>query len=430
MGDSNAITEFSELPKNHPLCEEAGWQTAKNDFLPDNPETLGLHHNLWGRLSASHFVGQVRIPSDDEKIYELKVSPKIKHVNFLAMFQKCVFDPVVSVHLDKCFYFWPEKQPLESPMFKDQVRELIISLYLKELFQLCKRHLRKEFFQVEDNLVGRVKGKILIHQNIRSNSARGRLDRVACLYQSHNFDSPENQILRAALQQSIRTLRRSEFSSDGSKINEWARFCDTALAGVEIKRIDPSIFCRLRLGGLKKVYKKPIDLAKWVLSLLGSDPNSEFQKSEMPPYAIDMNELFERYCEALLREKSGSDLWAGYHDREGNIGVRFKIRPDFILRSESIILDAKYKKEWVKRAESDQDDFTNVRSDVYQLVSYACHKAALDKAGKPEDKLKVCVLYPSMNEGKSGLGEEEHVLRNDFKNPKFYVRKVFLPRSS
>jgi len=428
MGNSDRISEFSELPKKHPLCEEAVWQPENNDFLPeDNGETLGLHRNRCGKLCASHFVGQVQIDSGDGKKHELRVHSKIDNVNFLGMFQKCLFDPVVSAQLDRCFYFWPEKAPLKTPMAENQVRELIITLYLKELFQLCKRHLRKEFFQVENNLVGRVKGKILVHQNIRSNSARGRLDRVACLYQSHDFDCPENQILRAALQQSIRTLRRSEFSSDGTKVNEWARFCDAALAGVKIKRIHPSIFCRLRLGVLKKVYKKPINLAKWVLSLLGSDPNSESQKSEIPPYAIDMNELFERYCEALLREKGASDLWAGYQNR--NIGHEFKIRPDFILPSEKTVLDAKYKDQWDDRVKFDKDHWKNVRSDVYQLVTYACHQAALDKSGNPENKLKVCVLYPSMNEGKIGLGEEEEVLRNDFQNPRFCVRKVFLPRS-
>ena len=58
----------------------------------------------------------------------------------------------------------------------------IIAQFLYELKKLCERHLRRQFPRVEDNLRGRVKGKILIRENLRANSCRGRLDQNLAFY--------------------------------------------------------------------------------------------------------------------------------------------------------------------------------------------------------------------------------------------------------
>jgi 5-methylcytosine-specific restriction endonuclease McrBC regulatory subunit McrC len=88
-----------------------------------------------------------------------------------------------------------------------------------------------------------------------------------------------------------------------------------------------------------------------VLRLLGPDPLDEDKIEKrplnLPPFAIDMNELFERYCEVALRKVPGQRVWAGYNDKERNLGSDsgFKVRPDFLVKTNDAtwIVDAKYK---------------------------------------------------------------------------------------
>jgi len=313
------------------------------------------------------------------------------------MAARCLEHPRVAAHMERCFYIWPEKEPLQSDIAGD-FRLLVVAQYCRELAELCKRHLRKEFVHVSDNLTGRVKGRILVEENIRQNLVRGRPDRTVCRYQVHSLDSPLNQILRSALEQCLKELRRYRGNSGGmDKIREWARQCQSTLAGVKLRRIHPAEFSSIHLGGLKKAYKKPLNLAKTVLSMLGSDPSGEI-RTTTPPFALDMNELFERYCEVLLRkELNGKDnLWVGFHDN--NLGYRDEIlvRPDFIIENNSII-DAKYKYNWPDKPNNTTSEDTK-RWDIFQMLVYSRHKAVESILKDSSSELKLTVMYPTLKE--------------------------------
>ena len=77
------------------------------------------------------------------------------------------------------------------------------------------------------------------------------------------------------------------------------------------------------------MYRRPHRLARALLSILGFDPTEEPRRLAglFPPFCIDMNELFERYCETLLRRNPNyrDNLVSGYHRR--NIGAEFTVAP-------------------------------------------------------------------------------------------------------
>ena len=280
----------------------------------------------------------------------------------------------------------------------------MIAKFLHELKKLCERHLKHQFPRIEDNLAGKVKGRILIKENLRRNLTRGRFDRIYCQFQTHSLDTKENQILKAALEVALSYLSYRNFNL--KTLWTMGQFCQNALAEVSSKRILPHDFSGLRLTGIMKHYKKPIELAKVILQKIAYEPNpSKFEQERVDvfPYAIDMNQLFERYCEALLRSKGingikpdSGTLWAGI---ENLTAGEITVRPDFLFieKENPVVADAKYKYNW---------DPSDHREDVYQVVAYTLHKKVQEKLGSLCNKEKVqphkiYIFYPENPENKN-----------------------------
>jgi 5-methylcytosine-specific restriction endonuclease McrBC regulatory subunit McrC len=110
-----------------------------------------------------------------------------------------------------------------------------------------------------------------------------------------------------------------------------------------------------------------------ILQHLGGEPNPDFWEKkkgtvEIPPYAINMNALFERYCEAKLRKRELSEkigkigkFWIS----EENLGKKnldeCLVRPDFLLtlvddNYKYVIADAKYKYNWHEKYKKEYRD--------------------------------------------------------------------------
>jgi 5-methylcytosine-specific restriction endonuclease McrBC regulatory subunit McrC len=307
---------------------------------------------------------------------------------------------------------------------------MIIAVFLRELERFCRRHLRKDFHHTRQNLTGKVKGRILFRNHLEKNILLGRPDRFFCQYQVLSRDTNENRILRAALTQAKRCLSRQAqlLTKSSSSVWGWSSTSEAALSGVPLVRVADTDFNQVKLGGLKKAYRRPLYWAKKVLKLLGSDPNTDAEpsKDELPPFAIDMNELFERYCQALLLNEYGTNLWSGYQNI--NLGNLIKVRPDFIVKGKQIVLDAKYKYDWNDPGKA----LDYLRNDIYQIMAYTRHQSVAEKAGKyqePDNGLfeKAIILYPYIQANVEGarLCEEEIICKDDF--PLLFKSKIILP---
>ncbi len=393
-------------------------QSTKNEF-----ETLGIQFELQGGdtnksvLKASHWVGIVWI---EEGELAVRVEPKRGHFVEVRMLEECLRFPQIADRLlgragieaekgETAFFFWPEQKPIRvKKEIANTAYLFLIAKFLHELKKLCERHLKRQFPRMEENLAGKVKGRILIKENLRRNLTRGRPDRVYCQFQTHSLDTKENQILKAALEVAIAYL--SWRGLNLKALWTMGQFCRNALAEVSSKRIFPHDFSGLRLTGIMKHYKKPIELAKVILQKIASEPNTskfEQEKVDVFPYAIDMNQLFERYCEALLRNEGIKEnnftvkpepdtLWAG---TENLTAGEVTVRPDFLFieKEKPIVADAKYKYGWNPK---------DHREDVYQVIAYTLHKKVQEKLGNICNKKKVqphkiYIFYPENPENKN-----------------------------
>jgi 5-methylcytosine-specific restriction enzyme subunit McrC len=365
------VKEHDRLESGDPEVQEQLIALARKTKNRDTEhETLGLHL-ISGEEpypSVWWFVGQVCLTLGNKRKM-LRVDPKV-NVAPVQMYAECLTHPIVRAHLDDCMYFYWNEPAIRVEDRNHPITPLIVMRYLCLLHELCQRHLRAMITPVEANLIGRIKGKPLVQPTLRMDHARGRLDRTYCRFQVQSMDTIPNQILTAALHQAIKYLHQSGLGDPA--LFHLSAFSANALSGVTVRRILPTDFQGLQYGGFLRPYREPHRWARLVLRALGPDPLEEIaedQKTDLPPFAIDMKELFERYCEVKLRNVSNQNVWAGY--KHNNLGSRLRIRPDFLVRAggKRWVVDAKYKEDWSWRE--------NEQRDVYQIVSYCAHKAVL-----------------------------------------------------
>ena len=325
-------------------------------------------------IKIGPYVGVVRLPDDNDKLTIIAESRPKKFdentIDYAAMFDACLGDAIVSRHLNKCFFIWPE-EPKILRKEDDLFRKLLIFAYINELHSLCQKHLRRNTIRRSENLVGRVKGRILVPQQIRQNHAINRPERMICNFIEHHLDCRENRILCAALEVAASFLNQKNLAFPN--LQQKISYCRAALDGVAVTRIKQRDFLDIRYAGAFHHYKPAHKLAKAVLFSLGinQEDRSQPQNSNgIYPFVLCTFELFERYVETLLRKKfPNANIWVGYDNNDLSIdGENYKVRPDFIIMThdnKALIIDAKY-----KIADTDNND-------AYKSVAYCYHEGVI-----------------------------------------------------
>ncbi|MDD4403117.1 MAG: hypothetical protein PHI24_15040, partial [Desulfitobacteriaceae bacterium] len=230
---------------------------------------LGICKNENGNLTTTSFVGAQWLKKEGENKeperfildgagIRLIVKPRFGgNGNAVAtMLDKVLDDDDCSAYLEaedeqknKLFAFLHDEPliPIEAEYAED-FKILLIYLYLHSLYELCRKTIRYQSVTVRENLTGRIKGKILINQHIRHNVVHGREDRIFCQYQQFSINCLENQILKTAMEKSMRYL--SSKSLNLSQAGQWYHFCSAILTQVETREITQRDFQGLRFNGV------------------------------------------------------------------------------------------------------------------------------------------------------------------------------------
>ena len=378
----------------------AAWLRANSGR--EKPETMGFHEVVSGQFRSGNFLGMVRVGEGDSRAV-LRVSPKFAGMDYLAMFLQCADQ--LGDRMGECLRFWPEEPPIETEHAPDDFCGLVAAAFLRELNELHRRHLRRNFVRETENLRGKVKGKILTMENIRRNFSRGRGDRIVCAYQSVSDDIRENRILRAALERvAVFAARNPVYlapRSGGEVMSRWIRAGRAALRGVSVVPVAASDHRSARTRGAFAHYKSPLRLARAVLESSGFDMEQS-RPASVSPFALNSAELFERWAQLQLL-KIHPELKASYQaNTPAGPGGTIWIRPDFWIPKAdgrpAMILDAKY-----KSAPGNVNDVS--RDDIFQMVAYSRHcKFVQDKLGVgPDGEVELVLLYPQVRDGDIGL---------------------------
>jgi hypothetical protein len=277
----------------------------------------------------------------------------------------------------------------EDPIFlKDSIaRESSIitaSVFITMLKNLCMRPLMGRMERREENLTGKVKGKVVFSKNIQQNTLRGRDDRVFCRYLEYSEDIIENQVLKAALNKAALFMDRYFGSASGNKnsFRDMISYCRNSLSHISYKKLSRYDMDRIKTTGVYAYYKPVVNAAKMVLSEITLEATGASTiTSYVVPYAVSMEKLFEMFVRAYLKKAgigSFNSAQPGlklvqYDDKTAVLKEKDRIyskyiagniKPDIVIiddKDNYLVFDVKY-----KNAESRYS-----RSDRHQILAYA-----------------------------------------------------------
>lgn len=218
----------------------------------------------------------------------------------------------------------------------------------------------------QENLVGKVKGKIDFKKNIQLNMLRGRNDRIYCNYLRYSEDIIENQVLKAALHRANRFLTNffESASANRNSFQEIISYCQKAMANVSNVRISKQDINGIKPAGVYVYYRPVINAAKMVLNEISLEASGNaLLTNYVVPYSVSMEKLFEMYVRTYIK-KSGIATFTNHasgitmmpydykipvlkREKYYSTYIAGNIKPDIILydceSNRYVIFDVKYK---------------------------------------------------------------------------------------
>lgn len=377
--------------------------------LINNEEKLKNHYDIIinnNRLEVGYYVGLCVI--DDIAI---KISPKFNDdnikIDIMQMMHECLNHNIVSKHLLECYKIYYHEPPvkIDNNICSD-LYLFVIHRYITVLKDTIKHGLYKSFYKEQNILKGKIKGKLLINDTINIHLKENIKLNNKCIYEIHDVNNIENQILKYALQ------KAEIFSLESKNQGLYKNLCvlKEKFNNVENKIIKEIDFKKINKKIIHKGYKESLQLAYEVIKILDKNIYNNEQESNIYPFYINLPELFERYCEVKLWKNIPS-LLVGY--TKGNIDSQTATkaqRPDFIipknrLETKPYILDSKYSIKYADiEKQNDTDELINdkigkIKDHLQQISLYARTKKiqAYAKAYNSSE-INLCILYPVAND--------------------------------
>lgn len=298
---------------------------------------------------------------------------------------------------------------------KDDFFEFLIYLFANSLRDLLRRDFKKKYVVHKENSTF-LKGKLLIHQNVRENIFN--TSKYYCRFDEFTENNLMNQIFKYVT--SI-LIRESKSTANKRLLDDiLIHLCDVDLVNITCTDINKIHFTRLN-----RQYKPIIEMCRLFLFNL----STEFAVSNMETFVFmfDMNRLFEEFVfEFIKRNRSrmyinNEDLISAvrYQPYLGKLFGEFILKGDILIECFSgrqILIDTKYK---LLDNESLHGGLS--QSDFYQMFTYAT-----SQAHKYKD---IILLYPCVESIDTSYFNNclEHILNKD-ESIQIHIRSISLPK--
>lgn len=355
---------FEELER---FIEEYN-DTTQSDSL----DFFGVSRNrhLGKYISAKNYVGLIELRSN----YQIQILPKLELGESITETQ-AVFRKMLSSMKD-----FPAKISNNASLKEERMNlyEVFIDMYLSEVQKLIKRGLKSSYISEQDNL-NKVKGKILINEQIKFNSVHK--ERFYVQYDEYQVNRPENRLIKSTLTK-LKSLTESE-NTENIIRRQLACF-----DGVDESINYEKDFARVNIDRSMKNYE---NLIKWSKVFLFNKSFTTFSgKTEARALLFPMEKLFEAYVAQELAKVLDSGWRLSAQDTGFYLFDNpriFGLRPDLVLKTPSgkvIVMDTK----WKKLNPDVRNKYGISQADMYQMYAYSKKYKASD----------IWVLYPENKE--------------------------------
>lgn len=312
-------------------------------------------------IKASSWIGVVRFEA-----FVLRIYPKLTNIDVLRML-------LVAGGLDRLRRY----RATRDYELRDKNVSLfdLVALLLADACTIIARDGLLRGYVVEEDDLPVVRGRLRFSDQIRRRY--GQVNRLECRYDDHHANVVENRILHTALALCRRYVQHPHVR------NRIQRLLDTfAAASQPLDQDWRVVQADMTYNRLNSRYKEAHALTWIILAGLNIQDLLAAGSSRGFAFLLDMNPLFEKFIEVLIRHilrhepiaiqaqlTSTGHIW----DAERNQTYK-RLRPDLLLTTSnhlSLAIDAKYKRYDAKKL---------YEGDIYQtfLYTYAFRNAEAD----------------------------------------------------
>lgn len=322
-----------------------------------------------------------------------KDSDNLLQVNYLKMLLDVYTSGISPKDIGNLVEIYWDDKPINIEQKEDQLTPFLVVQFLGLLKIIVRKGLKKSYYKVQENLTNRVKGKILVGQNIKQNTFKNRLTNTYCEYQVFGEDSLENQFLKKVYQFCLSYVQNnpSFFKGTKNEVDATINFIRPAFEKIS-NSIRENQLKNFKHNPFFKEYKDAIRIGNFILKQFSYNISSTSSKKtiDTPPFWIDMPHLFELYVYQKL-------LTANSTERT-KIEYQFKTygnHLDILIKDgvNSIVIDAKYKLHYKK---------SHIHKDIRQVSGYARLKRVREDCGLDKDDdthIKCLIIYPVLENG-------------------------------
>lgn len=279
------------------------------------------------QIETSYYIGINWIVEKHIPIY---IRPKLNtqqcEIDYLSMLMEALEETENVYHLDGLLTIDFNKPAISISQREDILSPFLIVQYLQILKIIVRKGLKKAYYLRQDNLDSKIKGKVLITQNIKRNILSGDLTHNVCQYQEYGVDCNENRLLKKAFMFACAVLQQYTDSIKMTAISQTAQYIRTAFLNVS-DSIEIEEVKAIHTNPIHKEYVQAINLAKLILRKYGYNIARTRLLHETPPFWIDMSKLFELFVFKKLREQF-SNREVKYHLKAHYRELDFILRPD------------------------------------------------------------------------------------------------------
>lgn len=340
---------------------------------------------------------------DAEEIAKVNAGSKVQ-VNYLRMLLDAMSDPIVAKECTDLIQIEWEDPLIRIDQEDDSLTPFLVVQFLQLLRQIVRKGLKKSYYKVRENLSNRVKGKILVGQQVKHNILKNRLTNTYCEYQVFGDDNTENRFLKNVFQFALAYIGNHNklFQGNEKLLEGLANYIRPAFEHIGDLEGESSLR-QFKYNPFFKEYKESLRIGGYILKRLGYNISRINGKQwvDTPPFWIDMPRLFELYVYQKLLEANGHDtdkIMYQYSTYGNSLDILIKDG------DHSMIIDAKYKLQYKSHL---------VHQDIRQVAGYARLNKVRKELGVNDDRNIDClIIYPDF----SGIASSKDIFaENSFR---------------
>ena len=344
-------------------------------------------------VRAADFTGIARVDVEGVPVH-LKVTPKIQGLDLFFLADWAYGSKSVGKKLTDA--------RANLAALRSEPAACLLGWYVAEVLAFATRWLRRGYVVREEDLIGRVRGRIDVARYLNRSLAQARPHVIPARFTEPTHDTAVNRYLKAGLRQAAVLARAVPLDTARTALDELTRRTLAMFAGVSDVSVRPQDARRFNLSGPLRHYAP---IVRFTTALLeGTYVSTEIGGHTQDAIMWSLNGLYEQALRNVLDAWPGASGVRGRHratliDGSGRVNGSTPVKPDYVIRRPDgvrLVLDAKYKNV-MPSTSIEPDEMIDLtptrgqrirvrRADIYQAVAYGRH------SGLRTDQ--VALLYP------------------------------------